>query len=67
MAKRNIEIDEKEQLTLIRGLEKISADAEKIAASADRMNIQKAKHEVEVFKLDIEKLKNKVMGKETLI
>jgi len=64
---RKIEIDEKEQAMIVKGLEKLEVDADKLSQSAIRMDIGKAAKEADLFKLGIVKLKHKVMGKETLI
>lgn len=56
-----------ERAIIVRGLEKIMADADKVSASAERMNMLKASKEVQVFKHEVESLKNKMLGKQTLV
>ena len=63
----DLKINEIERTLLVKGLDRIISDVEKVSISADRMNIKKAAKEVQIFKHEIETLKNKVLGKVPLL
>ncbi len=62
-----IKFNEAEKALIVKGLDRIISDVEKVSISADRMNIKKAAKEVQIFKHEIETLKNKVLGKVPLL
>ena len=65
--KKTIEFDEFEQSMIVKGLQGVIADAEKISAAAERMSIGNAAKEADKFKKLILELQDKVAGKEKLI
>jgi len=72
MAKKTVEssgvvLDEVEKHFIIKGLDKLLIEAEKLSLSAQRMDIIKASREVSAFKLEIEAIKNKIKGQQALI
>lgn len=67
MPKRKIELSEKEQGIIIRGLEKIVIEAEKLSISSARMNIGDAMKAAEAFKYEVEEIRDRILGKQKLI
>jgi len=62
-----ITLNEVEKHFIIKGLDKLLIEAEKLSLSAQRMDMIKASKEVNEFKADIEAIKNKVKGQQALI
>ncbi|MFZ3032232.1 MAG: hypothetical protein WA082_04305 [Candidatus Moraniibacteriota bacterium] len=62
-----MKFNEAEKSLIVKGLDRIISDVEKVSISADRMNIKKAAKEVQIFKHEVETLRNKVLGKVPLL
>jgi hypothetical protein len=67
MTLKKIEVNDFEKELIIKGLTKISDEADKLMAAAERINIEKAADEAKKFKIVITELIDKVAGRAKLV
>jgi glutamine synthetase type III len=67
MPNAKIELNENEQIMIVKGLDRLVQDVEKVSASAERMSMDKADKEIKSFKQTIIELIDKVRGQKKIV